>query len=142
MLQVNSLVTGMKIKSTLVPGRALTVTLTTMLIKCKIFSIDYFLMFGLEKVMFTVADYLHCSWEITYGCYIFQTLRSLVCACRVIMCSLQFTSDDGIPRTLDPKDRSSKISRNSVSIYITKYLHYLGQFQIAKDMFGIPLTKF
>lgn len=109
MLLVNSLVTGMKIKSTLVPGRALTVTLTTMLIKCKIFSIDYFLMFGLEK-MFTVIDYLHCSWEIIYPCYIFQTLRSLVCACRIITCSLQFTSDDGIPRILDPKDRSSKIS--------------------------------
>jgi len=96
-------------------------------------------MFGLEK-MLTVIDYLHCSWEIIYRCYIFQTLRSLFCSCHVIMCSLQFASNDGIPRILDPKDRSSKISRNSVSIYITKYPHNLGQFHTVKDMFGIPLT--
>jgi hypothetical protein len=55
-----------------------------------------------------------------------------VCACRMILwiASSQFTSDDGIPRTLNPKDRSSKISPNSVSINTTKYPYNLGQFHI------------
>lgn len=63
--------------------------------------------------------------------YIFHFI-SPICACCV---SLQFTGNDGIHRTLDPKNSCSKKYHNSVSIYITKYAHSSGQVQIA--YFGI-----